>query len=91
MEYNVTARTRPHVDTAAPARPPPLYMGPLTGGPQCRMSNLRNVNVPCHYLWIIHVVFKNSLMSHVKFKKMAHVMSLIFYSHVNKVHVACRF
>ena len=35
--------------------------GPLTGGgggPQCRMSNLRIGNVPCLYLFIIHVDFK---------------------------------
>ena len=32
--------------------------GPLTGGPQCRMSNLRNGYVPCHYFLNFHVDFK---------------------------------
>ena len=32
--------------------------GALTGDPQYRMSNLRNANVPCHYLCITHVDFK---------------------------------
>ena len=36
----------------------PHKMGPLTGGPQCRMSNLRNDNVPCHYFCNVHVNFK---------------------------------
>ena len=33
-------------------------VGPLTGGPQCRMSILRNDNVPCHYLCNYPVDFK---------------------------------
>ena len=32
--------------------------GALDGGPQCRLSNLRNGNVPCRYLCISHVDFK---------------------------------
>ena len=33
--------------------------GPLTGGPQCRMSILRNGHVPCHYfVFNFHVGFK---------------------------------
>ena len=32
--------------------------GALDGGPQCRMSNSRNGNVPCRYLCIPHVDFK---------------------------------
>ena len=41
----------------------------LDGGPQCRMSILRNGNVacPCHLF---------SLMSHVEFKKRLYPMSL---------------
>ena len=35
-----------------------INVGPLTGGPQCRVSNLRNGNVPCRYLCISHVDFK---------------------------------
>ena len=31
--------------------------GHLIGGPQCRVSNLRNGNVPCRYLCISHVNF----------------------------------
>ena len=26
-----------------------LSMGPFLEGPQCRLSNLRNGHVPCHY------------------------------------------
>ena len=26
-----------------------FVLGPLMGGPQCRLSILRNGNVPCHY------------------------------------------
>ena len=33
-------------------------MGPLMGGPQCRLSTLRNGNVPCRYLKNFHVEFK---------------------------------
>ena len=36
----------------------PHTLGALDGGPQCRMSNLRNGNVPCRYLCISHVDFK---------------------------------
>ena len=43
-------------------------MGALDGGPQCRLSILRNGNVPCHYLKQILSIFK-SLMSPVDFKK----------------------
>ena len=32
--------------------------GPLMAGPQCRLSILRNVNVPCHYLLDSPVDFK---------------------------------
>ena len=39
-----------------------LVMGPLMGGPQCRMSNLGNGNVACPCRLF-------SLMSHVEFKK----------------------
>ena len=35
-----------------------LYMGALDRGPQCRLSILRNVNVPCHYLLDSPVDFK---------------------------------
>ena len=33
-------------------------LGPLMGGPQCRLSILRNVNVPCHYFLNVPVDFK---------------------------------
>ena len=32
--------------------------GPLMGGPQCRLSILRKVNVPCHYFLFLSVNFK---------------------------------
>ena len=35
-----------------------IQIGALDGGPQCRMSKLRDGNVPCLYLCIIHVDFK---------------------------------
>ena len=33
-------------------------MGPLMGGPQCRLSILRNDNVPCRYFLKVPVDFK---------------------------------
>ena len=39
-----------------------IVLGPLMGGPKCRMSILRNANVAC--LWHLF-----SSMSHVEFKK----------------------
>ena len=35
-----------------------IPMGPLMGGPQCRLSILRNGNVPCHYFRNFPVNFK---------------------------------
>ena len=34
--------------------------GFLDGGPQCRMSDLRNPHVPCHYICYFHVDLKMS-------------------------------
>ena len=36
-------------------------MGPLMGGPQCRLSILRNCNVPCRYFTKFPVDFKIAL------------------------------
>ena len=33
-------------------------LGALDGGPQCRLSILRNGNVPCHYFLDFSVDFK---------------------------------
>ena len=44
--------------------------GVLDGGPQCRMSNLRNVSVSCPYFFNIHVDLRKGLMSHVEFKEL---------------------
>ena len=33
-------------------------MGPLMGGPECRLSILRNCNVPCRYFKNVPVDFK---------------------------------
>ena len=33
-------------------------LGPLMGGPQCRLSILRNGNVPCRYFSNVSVDFK---------------------------------
>ena len=35
-----------------------LIRGPLMGGPQCRLSILRNGNVPCRYFLNVPVEFK---------------------------------
>ena len=37
--------------------------GALMGGPQYRMSILRNPHVPCHYFGNFHVDFKNVLFT----------------------------
>ena len=37
---------------------PYAIMGPLTGGPQCRLSILRNGNVPCRLFLNVPVDFK---------------------------------
>ena len=54
-----------------------LLPGPLMGGPQCRLSILRNGNVPCQYVENVPVDFRMVqcrmsliyLMSHVGIKK----------------------
>ena len=64
--------------------------GPLTGGPQCRMSNLRNGHVNCHYFSHFHVDLKKLLcrMSILR-NSLCHVDNI--FSHVDRLHVACRF
>ena len=71
-------------------------MGALDGGPLCRMSNLRNGNVPCPYFCIIHVDFKivSCLMSNLR-DGPCHVsnifpMSICFMSHVDFKKWPCR-
>ena len=46
-------------------------LGPLMGGPQCRMSNLRNVNVPCHFKVMGQT--KNGFLSYIHY-----MLELIF-------------
>ena len=60
-----------------------VKLGSLMGGPQCRMSILRNGNVacPCHLF---------SPMSHVEFKKRLCHYNLESPSHVTKPNVTCR-
>ena len=62
-----------------------VRVGPLTGGPECRMSILRNSNVACLCRLFM-------AMSHVEFKKYQCRMSLSFkaLSHVDMLHVAFR-
>ena len=69
---------------------PILYKGPLAGGPQCRMSNLRNDYVNCHYSSNFHVDFKmvSCRMSNLM-NGLCHVHNILF--HVDRLHVACRF
>ena len=55
--------------------------GPLTGGPQCRMSILRNGNVA--YLWPCH-------MSILRIRPVACHYIFKALSHVDKLHVTCR-
>ena len=59
--------------------------GLFTGGPQCRMSNLRKDHVPCHYFCNSLVIFKYSAVVS-QIKGMAHVMSLIFFPSVAGAH-----
>ena len=56
------------------------------GGPQCRLSNLRNGNVPCPYVCNIHVDFKivSCPMSNLR-NCPCHVINI--FSHVNRLHV----
>ena len=63
----------------------PMEDGALDGGPQCRMSILRNANVACHCRLF-------SPMSHVEFKKMLCPVSLYFtpMSHVTRPNAACQ-
>ena len=63
-------------------------VGPLMGGPQCRMSNLRNGNVPCRYFYNIHVDFK-IVYCRMSNLRNGYVTNII--SHVDRLHVACRF
>ena len=62
----------------------------LDGGPQCRMSTLRNDNVPCHYLCNNPVNFRitQCCMSILR-KGPSRVTN--FISHDTRLHVACRF
>ena len=66
------------------------YVGPLSGGPHCHMSNLRNGYVNCHYFSYFHVAFKmvSSGMSNLR-NGQCHVDNM--FSHVDRLHVACQF
>ena len=87
--------SRHRVNTPARHSVPALW-GPLTGGPQCRMSNLRNANVPCHYLCIIHVDYKIDWcrMSNLRNENVMSLaffpMSIVFMSHVDFKKRPCR-
>ena len=67
----------------------PSMLGPLKGGRQCRMSNLRNGYVRCPYLKKFHVDFKivECRMSNLR-NGLCHVDSI--FSHVDRLHVECR-
>ena len=62
----------------------------LDGGHQCHMSILRNGNVPCRYFSNVHVDFiiTKCPLSNLR-KCLCHVGNI--YSHVDKLHVTCRF
>ena len=62
--------------------------GPLAGGPQCRMSNLRNGYVNCHNFSNVHVDFKMlpCRMSNLR-NCLCHVDNI--FSRVDRLHVAC--
>ena len=64
--------------------------GPLTGGPQCCMSILRNGNVPCRYFCNFHVDFKIAKCRLSNLRKAPCHLGNIF-SHVDRLHVASRF
>ena len=62
----------------------------MSGDPQCRMSNFRNGNVPCHYLYNISVDLKRVYCRMLNLRNgLCHVTNII--SHVNRLRVACQF
>ena len=44
-------------------------MGPLTGGPQYHVSNLRNGHVACPLAFHVPCRLQDAVMPHVKFKE----------------------
>ena len=73
-----------------PKGAPRCMLGPLTRGPQCCMSILRNGNVPCHYFCNFPVDPK-IVLCYLSNLGNVNVMSVIFFSRVNKLHIACPF
>ena len=65
-------------------------LGALDGGLTCRISNLTNGNVPCPYVFNIHVEFKiiSCRMSNLR-NCPCHVIYI--FCHVDRFYVACRF
>ena len=62
----------------------------LDGGPQCRLSILRNAHVPCNYFFNFHVDFKKALC---RMSKLINTLFQVvyFYSRVTRLYVACHF
>ena len=73
--------------------PPPPFLGPLMGGPQCRMSIFRKLNVSCLCLLLPQCHLSNKYekrgMSHVYFYPPC-CMSLSPMSHVEFKKCPCR-
>ena len=68
-----------------------LFLGPLMGGPQCRLSILRNaMDVTCHYFSNVHVDLKkvSCRMSNLR-NTLCH--GVYFYPPVTRLYVACQF
>ena len=65
-------------------------LGPLTGGPHCHVSNLRNGHVACPLA--IHVPCHSKMLScHMSNLRNALCHVTLFSGHVDKPYVACRF
>ena len=60
------------------------------GGGGCRMWISRSGNVPCYYFYNFHDEFKIVLCRLSNLRKGPYHVNDIF-SHVDKLHVACRF
>ena len=65
-------------------------LGPLMGGPECRLSILRNYNVTCRFFFNVPVDFKivQCRLSNLR-NAPCHITDN--FSHVDSLHVACRF
>ena len=73
--------------TIASAAVRSLILGPLMGGPQCRLSILRNAHVPCYYFCKVHVDSKKVSCRISNLRK--NIRHVYFYPHVTRLYVVC--